>query len=221
MIEEAENEGRASVRVSKKRLSAMQRRSSAKRLISMMQVAKLREQHEKQEQNGKQPQGEQDDVAPTPLAGERVRIANVNSMPEFNGQGGVVTGMTEDGRVRVTLDVAHEGRRNITLPRKNVTPEAATQAGGQEGGVQQKSAPAPNARKRRPSLNRKRSGTRTLDQKDLKALQDAAGKKCAADELPPGWIASASRSRPGETVYKNAFTGEKVPVMILQRTFVD
>ena len=55
----------------------------------------------------------------TPLVGKRVRIKDVNSMAELNGQAGVATGTAKGGRYRVLLDVAHSGGRYITLPPSN------------------------------------------------------------------------------------------------------
>ena len=59
-----------------------------------------------------------------PLVGKRVRIKDVNSMAELNGQTGVATGTAKGGRYRVLLDVAHSGGRYITLPPSNLELEA-------------------------------------------------------------------------------------------------
>ena len=58
-----------------------------------------------------------------PLIGKRVRIVGVHSLPQLNGQSGVAVGEA-DGRVRVVLDAAHHGGRNITLPLENLAVEA-------------------------------------------------------------------------------------------------
>ena len=56
--------------------------------------------------------------------GAKMKIVGVRSLPELNGQTGVALGKTADGRIRVVLDAAHHGRRNITLPPENLAPVA-------------------------------------------------------------------------------------------------